>query len=97
MNGAGGRMTECGGLPVFRLVSEDGGNGWDFGRSLASEIAGRGLRLLIVCFPPGTEPTPLPLRPMGRCGPQWRTGLTVFVAPRFPASRRWIIAMPCRC
>ena len=36
MNGAGGRMTECGGLPVFRLVSEDGGNGWDFGRSLAS-------------------------------------------------------------
>lgn len=58
MNGAGDKKTECGGLPVFRLVSEDGGSGWDFGHSLASEIAGRGLRLLIVRFPQETEPTP---------------------------------------
>ena len=63
MNDADHKMTECGRLPVFRLISENGVIGLDFARSLVCEIADRGLRLLIVRFPSGAEPTTAPSPP----------------------------------
>jgi len=57
MNDADLEMAECGRLPVFRLIGGDGVIDREFGRSLVVELAGRGLRLLIVRFPSGGGPT----------------------------------------
>jgi molybdopterin-guanine dinucleotide biosynthesis protein A len=57
MNDAGLEMAECSRLPVFRLIGGDGVTDRDFGRALVGELAGRGMRLLIVRFPSGGGPT----------------------------------------
>ncbi|MBB5347643.1 molybdenum cofactor guanylyltransferase [Desulfoprunum benzoelyticum] len=58
------RISACRRLPVFRLISTNAAIAQDFGRSLAGEIAGRGLRLLVVRFPaagvPATAVAPFP-------------------------------------
>lgn len=57
MNDAGLEMAECRRLPVFRLIGGDGVIDRDFGRSLVGELAGRGMRLLIVSFSSAGGPT----------------------------------------